>query len=259
MFPDSLWKIGLRSQVMINFTCPGCQKRCSFPDDHDGQPAKCPACGLKLTVRKSSAPPLPVVVAAPPPPPPPPLKLNRAKATARFGASARLLFHAAVEAIRSFECDLLNVDSDRFIVRFSCSTGGIAIAHEAIVFDVSRRRSEIELTSQQTTSAAAIDRLYDSILKEIDKFLLFADEQETPASEQPDGNAGFAITGFICGIVGLPLFFIPLLPLVLGTLGIIFSAIGKGDRFNGLATAGLVCGIIADAVALIFTIYMFSR
>ena len=64
------------------------------------------------------------------------------------------------------------------------------------------------------------------------------------------GTSGMAVAGFVCSLVGL---FIA--GLLLGALGVIFSAIalGKikrtGKRGKGLAIAGLVIGIIAIAGA----------
>lgn len=66
---------------------------------------------------------------------------------------------------------------------------------------------------------------------------------------------GMATAGFVCGLVGalaglLPVLFFLWIPL--GILGIVFGAIGRGNAARlpggnggGLATAGIVLGIIA--------------
>lgn len=69
-------------------------------------------------------------------------------------------------------------------------------------------------------------------------------------SEEAQKINGFALVGFILGIVGLLLMLIVGWPFFLGTLGIIFSAIGlahatKGKDGKSLAIAGLVTSILA--------------
>ena len=65
------------------------------------------------------------------------------------------------------------------------------------------------------------------------------------AQETSQGN-GMAVAGFVCSLVGLFLFGI-----ILGPLGIVFSAIGlskakkEGRPLRGLALAGLILGIVA--------------
>lgn len=64
------------------------------------------------------------------------------------------------------------------------------------------------------------------------------------------GYSGMAIAGFVCSVVGLILFVLWGWPFLLGTLGVIFSAIGlsgtrnDGQRGKGLAIAGLIVGIL---------------
>jgi hypothetical protein len=47
------------------------------------------------------------------------------------------------------------------------------------------------------------------------------------------GSSGLALAGFICSIVGLLLFLITGWPFLLGSLGIIFGAIGLGQTADG--------------------------
>lgn len=70
---------------------------------------------------------------------------------------------------------------------------------------------------------------------------------EAPA---PGRSNGFAITGLVCGIVG-----IFILQVILGPLAIIFGAIGlhranRGAKGRGMAWSGLILGII-DVVLII--------
>ena len=70
----------------------------------------------------------------------------------------------------------------------------------------------------------------------------------------PDQVNGFAVAGFVCGLVGLLAGGI-----ILGALGIIFSAVALkrirefrgGSRGKGLAIAGLVLGIVAFAASIV--------
>jgi hypothetical protein len=83
-----------------------------------------------------------------------------------------------------------------------------------------------------------------------------------PTSAEQPGPPGLAIAGFVCGLVGLILsasvicFFIggPV-----AVIGIVLSAIGRKQADErgakgGLATAGLVCGIIGTLIALVILI-----
>lgn len=75
-------------------------------------------------------------------------------------------------------------------------------------------------------------------------------KREIQSKLDEGGSNGIAIAGFICSIVGLFIF-----GLILGTLGIIFSAIGmsrasKTGKGFGLAIAGLIIGIIGVILTL---------
>jgi len=63
------------------------------------------------------------------------------------------------------------------------------------------------------------------------------------------GTSGFAIAGFVCSLVGLILVLLTGWPFLLGTAGVVFSAIGlgqtaRGVRGKGFAIAGLIIGIL---------------
>ncbi|MGW0084511.1 DUF4190 domain-containing protein [Streptomyces sp. NPDC003393] len=80
-------------------------------------------------------------------------------------------------------------------------------------------------------------------------------------------NNGMGTTGMVLGIIGVVCsltFFLWFFGVILGILGIIFGAIGRG-RANrgeatnkGAATAGLVCGIIATVVLPLLGILVFA-
>ncbi len=80
-----------------------------------------------------------------------------------------------------------------------------------------------------------------------------------PAAEQGNGSA---VAGFVCGLLGLitSLFlFVFVFPGILDALGIFFGIRGRraataGARQGGLATAGLVLGIIGLVVFLLWWI-----
>lgn len=76
-------------------------------------------------------------------------------------------------------------------------------------------------------------------------------------SNTPAGKSGFAIAGFVLGILGLILTLITGFPFLMGSLAVIFSAVGlgetqKGKEGKGMATAGLILGILS--IVLFWTI-----
>ncbi|MFV0133371.1 DUF4190 domain-containing protein [Streptomyces sp. HMX87] len=78
---------------------------------------------------------------------------------------------------------------------------------------------------------------------------------------------GLGTTGLVLGIIGVVCsltFFLWFFGVILGILGIIFGAIGRGKANRGeatnkgAATAGLVCGIIATVVLPLLGILLFA-
>lgn len=74
-----------------------------------------------------------------------------------------------------------------------------------------------------------------------------------------DSGKGFSIAALVCGILGIIFSFIGLisiLGLIISILGVVFGAVGSDKSksalgtTNGLATAGLVCGIIGAVFSL---------
>ncbi len=72
---------------------------------------------------------------------------------------------------------------------------------------------------------------------------------------------GIGVAAGVCGIVSVALCWIPFvdyLSIVLGALAIIFGVIGVrnanryGGAGKGMAVAGIVCGVVGLAIALIF-------
>lgn len=90
-----------------------------------------------------------------------------------------------------------------------------------------------------------------------------------PRISQPTNTSnGMAIQGLVVALVGLVLFWVPILGLVLSTLGIIFSASGVRNSNNhaaphkGLSIAGIIASIIGIIVGLlymaIFLVFLFE-
>lgn len=75
-----------------------------------------------------------------------------------------------------------------------------------------------------------------------------------PFQRQPSN--GFGTAGFVLGLLGTVLFWVPLVGFVLAVLGIVFGAVGRAQGAHrgapiGLAVAGLVLGIIGAVLFLV--------
>ncbi|MBQ4355669.1 MAG: hypothetical protein II757_03295 [Bacteroidales bacterium] len=81
-------------------------------------------------------------------------------------------------------------------------------------------------------------------------------EENTNTPVQLEKN-GIGTAGFICALIGLCLFWIPIagpiIGWILGTLGLIFSIIGvvKKNRKKGLAIAGLIISCILIVILIV--------
>ena len=81
------------------------------------------------------------------------------------------------------------------------------------------------------------------------------------APQAPSNGIGTA--GFVCGLVGLVLCWVPWFGAILGLVGVVLSAVGisqgkKKGAPTGLAIGGLVCGILAVLVWVVLVIAVFS-
>jgi hypothetical protein len=83
----------------------------------------------------------------------------------------------------------------------------------------------------------------------------------------PPPSNGVGTAGGVIGIIGLVLAFIPFIDffaIVLGVLAIILGGIGvqranrMGGVGKGMAVTGVVCGIIATALSLLFIILIYG-
>jgi hypothetical protein len=82
-----------------------------------------------------------------------------------------------------------------------------------------------------------------------------------PYQQQPSNPMGTA--GFVCGLLGLVLFWIPFVGLVLAVIGIALSGAGmssgkRAGASTGLAVAGLVLGIVALLPGLFWILFAAS-
>lgn len=83
---------------------------------------------------------------------------------------------------------------------------------------------------------------------------------DQPSAAAQGGN-GWAIASFVCGLIGLVLFFVPLIGGTVALLGIIFGGIGisrskqVSDRGKGRAIAGIVCGALGVAAAIAYVMF----
>ncbi|TVT51519.1 hypothetical protein FNH05_14700 [Amycolatopsis rhizosphaerae] len=72
-----------------------------------------------------------------------------------------------------------------------------------------------------------------------------------------EAQNGFGLTALITGVIGLALFWLPIVNLVFGLLGTVFGLLGfrrvrKGMATNpGQALTGLMCGLLAFVIAVL--------
>jgi len=77
-------------------------------------------------------------------------------------------------------------------------------------------------------------------------------------------NSGLCVAAMVLGIIAIVLFWAPFFGIVLGILATIFGAVGipssakKGQAGKGMGIAGLIMGIIALAINIIFIISVYS-
>jgi FtsH-binding integral membrane protein len=77
--------------------------------------------------------------------------------------------------------------------------------------------------------------------------------------ERKPGPPGLAIAGFVVGVVGLLICWLPIAGLIVGLVGLALSFVGQRqaqekDAPAGLATAGIICSILAVLVGIVFTV-----
>jgi hypothetical protein len=92
-------------------------------------------------------------------------------------------------------------------------------------------------------------------------------QPQQPYYAAPHQSNGIAVAGGVVGIIALVTAFIPFIDfvsIVLGILAIIFGAVGNGraarmgGQSRGMAITGIVCGIIAVAISVLFIIAVYS-
>ncbi len=78
------------------------------------------------------------------------------------------------------------------------------------------------------------------------------------AKARSESNS-LGIAGFILGIINIIFFWIPILGIAMGILSIVLAVRQKRIYPNGIATAGLILGIISLAFgALFFVLYVWA-
>src|SRR5688572_6216115 len=71
------------------------------------------------------------------------------------------------------------------------------------------------------------------------------------SSGQTQARSGVSVAALICGVLGVISFVAIIAPLIFGPMAILFGAMGrretaaKGMRGRGMATAGIVLGVLA--------------
>lgn len=109
-------------------------------------------------------------------------------------------------------------------------------------------RTPIYVDSPKTGKTAKKERRreFKTVIRQIRNSKQFSSSKlsSTEKTTSPNNN-GFAIAGFVLSVVG----WFVLWPLVI--LGIIFSAVGLKSERRGLATAGLIIGIVGIVLILL--------
>ena len=88
-------------------------------------------------------------------------------------------------------------------------------------------------------------------------------DQSTP-TPVARGTNGVGVGGFVTGLLGALLSWFPIAGIVLGILGIVLGGVGisQGRRNGtptGLATAGVVLGVLAIGIAVVLTAVVASN
>jgi len=66
-------------------------------------------------------------------------------------------------------------------------------------------------------------------------------------------NNKFGTTSMVLGIIGMFFLWVPILNLILPIIALVYSAKQRKIEPNGMATAGLVLGIIGLVIAILFS------
>ena len=67
----------------------------------------------------------------------------------------------------------------------------------------------------------------------------------------------WGIASMVCGILSVVMFIMPYFTLPLGVMAIIFYGIQRKIKTNGIATAGLITGIIGFVMSVIMFVLLF--
>lgn len=127
---------------------------------------------------------------------------THAKITATFPYACEIVFEAVIQAVRIEHCKILQIDRTNRHMRFSFTLPtGRNTEHDLFVFSAVGGASDVDITSQELDQNYQFDPLYQIILKELCKFLLFAPNsggsspspqhqpfQPTPSYSHPSGS-----------------------------------------------------------------------
>jgi len=75
-------------------------------------------------------------------------------------------------------------------------------------------------------------------------------------NKKEQASKGFGIASLVVGILGLVMFLMPYIAIFLSIMAVVFSAIQSKKLKTGLATAGLVTGIIGIVFNSLILIFM---
>ena len=85
----------------------------------------------------------------------------------------------------------------------------------------------------------------DSKLKEVQPSITVGQQPIIIQQSQTSKTNSKGVIGFVCSLLTIILCWVPLLGILLGILGFIFSILGLSKEPKGLAIAGLIISIVA--------------
>lgn len=199
----------------IEFHCPQCAKRLRTPDSAAGKSAKCPSCGTVVPIPQKSESQQPPVGPAPPPPP-----FGQGQTEDDYGVQDDYPLRQ-------------ETSQPPFGAGGQSPSGGEAPAFPqwpGMQPEQGSPAGPNPYQAPQTTQPHSFNQ---------------------PRERATTGRESQAIAGLVLGIIGLIGWCCPIIGFILGALAITFGVQGRSSENAGMATVGIVLGIITLVLSLI--------